>query len=429
MSARTVISLVAVAALAGCSSSVPAAEEPAPTEASASPTATPSEKPSEEPTEEPSEEPTEDPDEIIDELTIVSGGDVLIHSSVWEAAAQADGGYDFTFQFAGVEDWIAGADLALCSLEVPIAPEGEAPSNYPLFGAPDDLIPSLKAVGFDGCNLATNHTMDRGFPGITRTVDLLEANGMGWHGGARSAEEFDQTQFYVIHTGERDVNVAHISASTLTNGLSAPTDKPWAWYVVGDLGPYEAEDVIEQARQARANGADLVVVSMHWGTEYVSEPIPEQVELGQKLADSGEIDLVYGNHSHVPEPVEKLPGGPNGDGMWVVWSMGNMLSGQRVSSHGYRVNTGILATATVEVPRSGPAHVERLDWTAITQDSAGGKRLFPLSQLRSGEVSAPTLTAQEIEAHASATYPVMDSSGPERTEPPTSSSTVTPERR
>lgn len=382
-----------------------------------------------EPTPEITTEPEPEPNEIVDELTIVSGGDVLIHSSVWEAAAQADGSYDFTFQFAGVEDWIAGADLALCSLEVPIAPEGEAPSNYPLFGAPADLIPSLKAVGFDGCNLATNHTMDRGFPGIARTVDLLEANGMGWHGGARTEEEFNETQFYVIPSEERDVTVAHISASTLTNGLSAPADKPWAWYVVGDLGPYDVTDVIEQARRARADGADLVVVSMHWGTEYVSEPIPEQVELGRQLAESGEIDLVYGNHSHVPEPVEKLPGGPDGDGMWVVWSMGNMLSGQQVSSHGYRVNTGILATATVEVPRSGPAKVATLDWTAITQDSAGGKRLFPLSKLRSGEVVAPTLSAREIEAHAAATYPVMDPSGPERTEPPTSSRTVTPERR
>lgn len=424
--------LLAALALAGCSSATPGSSAESPASPTSEPSAEQSEAPAgDEPSTEPSPEPTEDPDEIIDELTIISAGDVLIHGSVWEAAAVGDGSYDFTFQYEGIKDWIDGADLAICSLEVPIAPRGEAPTNYPLFGAPPDLIPSLGQVGFDGCNLATNHTMDRGFPGIEHTVDLLEENGMGWHGGARTAEEFDETQFYVVHTDERDVNIAHISATTLTNGLYAPSDAPWSWYVIGELGPYETEDVIDQARRARENGADLVVVSMHWGTEYVSEPIEEQVELGHQLAESGEIDLVFGNHSHVPEPIEKLDGGPNGEGMWVVWSMGNLISGQTIENHGYRVTTGTLATATVDVPREGPASVSNLEWTAVTQDSPGGKRLYPLTALIAGEVDAPhlTLSPTDLQARADVTYPVMESSGPERTIPPTHTSTLSVERR
>src|SRR5699024_4306413 len=107
-------------------------------------------------------EPEVDPAEVISQLTIVSGGDILLHPSIYQTAWVEGDTYDFTYQYEHIEPWISGADLALCSLEVPIAPEGTAYAGYPTFGAPADLIPSLKEVGWDGCNTATNHTMDRG---------------------------------------------------------------------------------------------------------------------------------------------------------------------------------------------------------------------------------------------------------------------------
>ena len=93
-------------------------------------------------------------------FTIVSGGDILLHMSV-NQAARAGSGYDYTQLLAGIRPWIEGADLALCALEVPIVPPGEKPSNYPAFGSPPQIADSLKALGWDGCALATNHSMDR----------------------------------------------------------------------------------------------------------------------------------------------------------------------------------------------------------------------------------------------------------------------------
>ena len=75
--------------------------------------------------------------------------------------------------------------------------------------------------------------------------------------------------------------LAHLSASTLTNGIPLPTDAEWSWNVVGDLGQRSVDDLIDDAAAAREAGADLVVVSMHWGTEYVSEPIEEQTEIAR----------------------------------------------------------------------------------------------------------------------------------------------------
>lgn len=352
-------------------------------------------------------------------FTIVSGGDILLHMSV-NQAARAGSGYDYTQLLAGIQPWIEGADLALCALEVPIVPPGEKPSNYPAFGSPPQIADSLKALGWDGCALATNHSMDRGFPGVVSTVDNFDRVGLGRHGTARTGEESTRIQYYKVRSGGRDVVVAHLSATTLTNGIPLPKGAEWSWNVVGSLGRRSVGDLVEDARRARRQGADIVVVSMHWGTEYVSQPTAEQTAVGDQLAKSGQIDLVFGNHSHVPEPVAKLAGGPGGRGMWVVWSMGNTISGQTVQNHGYRVMAGLMTTATVDVPAKGPARVSNLEWTAIAQDERTD-RVFQLSRLTSGERPASmTLSPAEIASRANATYPVMGADGSkERVTPPT----------
>lgn len=352
-------------------------------------------------------------------FTIVSGGDILLHMSV-NQAARAGSGYDYTQLLAGIRPWIEGADLALCALEVPIVPPGEKPSNYPAFGSPPQIADSLKALGWDGCALATNHSMDRGFPGVVSTVDNFDRVGLGRHGTARTGEESTRIQYYKVRSGGRDVVVAHLSATTLTNGIPLPKGAEWSWNVVGSLGRRSVGDLVEDARRARRQGADIVVVSMHWGTEYVSQPTAEQTAVGDQLAKSGQIDLVFGNHSHVPEPVAKLAGGPGRRGMWVVWSMGNTISGQTVQNHGYRVMAGLMTTATVDVPAKGPARVSNLEWTAIAQDERTD-RVFQLSRLTSGERPASmTLSPAEIASRANATYPVMGADGSkERVTPPT----------
>lgn len=376
-------------------------------------------------------EESEGPPVVVGDLSILSGGDILIHPSVWESSARGDGTFDFAAKFEHILDWTTGADLALCSLEVPIAPKGEQYTGYPMFGAPPDLISSMKEAGFDGCNLATNHTMDRGFPGVEHTIELLEGEGMGYTGAARSEEEFNETQFFTLSAHGQEITVAHLSATTLTNGLYAPADKPWSWFVVGELGPYEVDDIIAQAERAREEGADLVVLSMHWGTEYVSAPIDEQLIIGDQLAQSGAIDLVFGNHSHVPQPVTKLDGGPEDRGMWVVWSMGNLISGQTIANHGHRVTTGILATATVDVYSDGSAEVSGLDWTVVTQDRPGGNMLYPLTDLVEGDrPPGMALPESELTERGNVTYPVMNEDGSsERRDPPEGTAEVEVSRR
>jgi poly-gamma-glutamate synthesis protein (capsule biosynthesis protein) len=363
-------------------------------------------------------------------IHIVSSGDMLFHLSLNEAAKRASGGQlDYSPLVKDIQPYIKGADLGICALEVPVAPPGEAMTNYPTFGTSKEIAPSLKKMGWDGCATATNHTMDRGFPGVKATLDALDSAGLGHAGTARTAKEADQTQYYTLKVGERKVKVASLAATTLTNGMPIPEQQPWSWNVVGKLGHRSIDDVIADAKHARQQGADLVVLSMHWGTEYVSQPIPEQKKIAAKLAKSGQFDLVFGDHSHVPEPVAKLDGGPENNGMWLVWSMGNTISGQgSVAVNDPRVASGLLMTASVQVPAQGRPKVTKLDWMAMAEDMTT-EHVYPLRKLEKGYKDQwMTMSPAEIKRRGEVTYPVMKG-GAERTAPPQPASELVGQER
>lgn len=367
---------------------VPPAAQPAPAPA---PTPTPT------PTPKPSPPPAEDVT-----FTILSAGDVLPHASVNRSAALPGGGYDFVPLMAGVEEWTAGADLALCSLEVPLAPPGEEVSAYPTFGAPGELVTALAELGWDGCATATNHALDRGLAGVDHTLDMLDAAGLGHVGTARDAGEAAQPQLYVLRRDGREIVVAQLAATTLLNGPPAPATAPWS------VTRADTDALTAQARAAREAGADVVVANLHWGVEYVHSPTREQVEIATALADGGQIDLVLGNHSHVPQPIDHLPGGPDGAGMWVAWSMGNFLSNQDDDCCTMETATGLITTATVEVPADGPARVTGLDWAPVTVDRHGRHRIYPLLDLAAGAgPSGLGLDDATIAARAARVHEVM----------------------
>src|SRR5690606_1669690 len=98
------------------------------------------------------------------------------------------------------------------------------------------------------------------------------------------------------------------------NGLPKPDGKPWAANTY-NANSANVGSVIKDAKSAREQGADVVVVSLHCCVEYVTQPGSAQREAAEKLAESGVVDLVIGHHAHVPQPIEKLKGGPHGDGM------------------------------------------------------------------------------------------------------------------
>ena len=86
--------------------------------------------------------------------------------------------FDFFPQLASLQAYVTGADLGICHSEVPFAEKDGPFRNYPLFAAPQEIAPAIKQVGWDLCTTASNHTMDAGWEGLVRTIDVHRAAGI-----------------------------------------------------------------------------------------------------------------------------------------------------------------------------------------------------------------------------------------------------------
>ncbi|HEY6797051.1 MAG TPA: CapA family protein [Kineosporiaceae bacterium] len=267
-------------------------------------------------------------------FSLLAAGDVLVHDAVLARARSDAGGagYDFGAMLARIAPRIAAADVAICHLETPLSATDTHLSGYPVFNTPRELATALAAAGFDGCSTASNHALDQGLPGVTSTLDVLDAAHLSHAGTARSAAERHHVDTYLVH----GVRVAHLSYTYGTNGVRLPVGAAWA------VNRIDVPTILADARAARAEGAGFVVVSMHWGLEYHVEPTPEQQEQARRLLASPDIDLILGDHVHVQQPVERV-----GD-KYVVYGLGNLLSNQSPAS-GLPAQTEDGALVTVHV--------------------------------------------------------------------------------
>jgi len=251
------------------------------------------------------------------ELTVVMSGDVLIHTGVWEsaradAAAAGRSGMDFRPMFASMEPVYTDADLAICHLEVPLAERDGPFLNYPIFSAPPQVVRGLKAAGIDTCTTASNHSLDTGLEGLLRTLRTLDEKGVG-HAGTAATRKQSKTPVIVDVDG---VSVALLSYSYGTNGIPIPSEAPWSVPLI------DTEKILRVAAKARAAGAEIVLVALHAGTEYTTSPNEQQLEVFDALTKSPDIDLVYGHHAHVPQPIDVV------NGNWVAYGLGNFVAQQ-----------------------------------------------------------------------------------------------------
>jgi len=255
--------------------------------------------------------------------SVVMGGDLLWHNTVWHSAAEDHGRtgrgarYDWDPMFAALKPTIEAADLAICHSEVPFAAPGAKLQSYPVFAAPRSIAPWIASMGWDACTTASNHSWDQGFAGVTTTADLFAANGIPHIGTFRSEAERNEP---VILTTAEGVRVGVVAATYGLNGFVTPEDQWWAVSQTTEV----RDDLLDQAARARAAGADIVVAHVHWGTEYDHLPNADQLALADALTASPDVDLVLGEHAHVVQPITKV------NGKWVVYGFGNMVAQNEV---------------------------------------------------------------------------------------------------
>ncbi|MFE6227817.1 MULTISPECIES: CapA family protein [unclassified Streptomyces] len=285
-------------------------------------------------------------------FTLVASGDILPHDSIIRRAAAdaADGGYDFRPMLAGAAPVVSRADLAICHMETVYGKKGGPYTGYPAFKSPPEVATALKATGYDSCSTASNHTLDDGAAGLGRTLDALDAAGVKHAGSARTAAEAARPT--LLKAG--GATVAQLAYTYDTNGYPLPAGQPWAVNLLDEA------KVIADARAARAAGADVVVVSVHWGTEWQTAPDQRQLSLARSLTASRtggrpDIDLIIGTHAHVPQAYEKV------NGTWVIYGMGDQIAGDMINHEGVfdpRGNQSSIGRFTFAPPKKPGARWE-----------------------------------------------------------------------
>lgn len=292
-------------------------------------------------------------------FSLVATGDLLVHDSVIRQA-QADaggGGYDFRKMLAGAKPLVSQADLAICHMETVYGADGGPFTGYPLFRSPPQIAEAVRDLGYDSCSTASNHTLDDGADGVVRTLDAMKRAGLAHAGSARSAKE--RRAPTLLKAG--DATVAHLAYTYGTNGIPVPEGQPW---LVNLIDP---DRIIADARAARRAGADVVVASLHWGTEFQEAPDDLQLSLADELTASAtdgrrDIDLVIGTHAHVPQAYEKV------NGTWVVYGMGDQIAGVMNDPRG-QMSSAARFTFSPPTTEGEPWQVERAEFVPLLVDN------------------------------------------------------------
>jgi poly-gamma-glutamate synthesis protein (capsule biosynthesis protein) len=291
-------------------------------------------------------------------FTVLGSGDVLLHTPLWHQARSDAGGdgYDFGPMLGSLRSAVSSADLAICHMEIPLGEPDGPFSSYPIFNGPPQVATALADIGYDACTTASNHSIDKGATGVARTLDVLDAAGLKHAGTARDPAEWATPT--LLRAG--DVTVGSLAYTFSFNGLRLPRDKPWL------ANPIDIDTILFDARRARIAGAEVVIVSLHFGTEYSHSPNGYQLNVVRRLMASADIDLILGHHAHVVQPMERI-----GD-KWVAYGMGNQVSNQTRAG----TRDGIMPRFTFTEVSPGVFRVTRAEVIPTHMWTSGPKRVF-----------------------------------------------------
>lgn len=246
--------------------------------------------------------------------TIGATGDILLHDLVIKSGYdEKTDSYNFDNIFARFSKYVSETDYAAANLEVTLAGKdnGHAYSGYPTFNSPDEIVDATKNAGFDLLLTANNHTYDTGIDGFNRTQQVIVERGLDHLGTRQKKADLN----YTI----RDLNGIKVGMTCYTycsgynnarnfklNGVSLleSASKRLNAFHYKDLQTFYNK-LAGELQEMNANGADVKVVYLHWGTEYKTVPNESQKKIAQRLCDMG-VDVIVGSHPHVAQPVELL---------------------------------------------------------------------------------------------------------------------------
>ena len=304
--------------------------------------------------------------------TLAVCGDIMSHSpqtnDAYDAATDT---YSYLPCFQFVQPWIQNADYAVANFETTL--NGPPYSGYPQFCAPDALAYDIHAIGFDLVTTANNHSMDKGFNGVCRTLDVLDKAGLKHVGTYRTQAEYDENNGIVV-ADVGGISVAFLSYSYGTNGIPIQDANSFCLNrfntdYASDCVTLDQEKLTRELAYAKTKNTDLIAVMIHWGIEYQTTENAYQDQVADFLIQNG-ADLILGSHSHVPQPMMTrtvtLEDGTTRSG-FVCYSLGNFVSNQSPATVNvnYTDTTAILKLALTKNFETGKTTVSNVDYVPL----------------------------------------------------------------
>lgn len=245
-------------------------------------------------------------------IELIFVGDAMLHKRQQDIAFRNEK-WHFDECFDAIRNCIREADLSIVNLELPL---GGAPySGYPAFCGPDQYASALKDCGFDIFLCANNHILDRHTKGALRTMQVLDSMKVYPMGIYRSRSEADDRHPLLIEKNK--IRMAFLNYTYGTNGF-----KPKDNLIINYIDTLQIKHDIQTAHTKRA---DIIIATIHWGTEYQFMPSKSQKKLTEFLFRNG-VTLIIGSHPHVVQPIF-FDAAQDGNKTLIAYSLGNFISG------------------------------------------------------------------------------------------------------
>ena len=329
------------------------------------------------------------------EASVFMVGDALIHSCVYQDARTGNG-YDFKPQIEHIKPISSKYDLVYYNQETVLGGTELGLSNYPRFNSPYEVGDAFVDAGFNLVSLATNHTMDKNEQGVLNSVAYWKKQtGVVTSGQWSSAEEREASVSKIYE--KNGIKYAFLSYTTWTNGLETPRGKEYLNNVYSD--EKAAADIAKVKDKA-----DIIIVAMHWGTEYYLGVDSSQTRIANFLASQG-VQLIIGAHPHVVEPVEYINDGKT----FVIYSLGNLISDQEGNERLTGLMMSVDIKKKVDVDGSVTVTVEnpKAELTYTKSNYCKNFKVYPYSQLNNGILSNFESLRNKYQGVVSQRYPEL----------------------
>ena len=253
-----------------------------------------------------------------DTLSLLFIGDIMGHDSQINAAFDNKlSGYDYNGVFEKIKPILQRPDYTIANLEVTLA--GTPFKGYPQFSSPDELAVACQNNGIDVLVTSNNHSCDRRKSGIIRTLDALDSLNILHTGTFRNAAEHARNNLLVLD--KNNIRVGLLNYTYGTNGI--PTPSPTI------VNRIDWKNIVRDIDASKTQNLDKLIVFLHWGKEYQSQPSTDQVDLANYLFSNG-ADIIIGSHPHVIQKMEHRKSLDNTKETFIAYSLGNFVSNQRV---------------------------------------------------------------------------------------------------